>query len=115
MYGRTHCYLADGYYREWLDNIEALRRRFPADAVLHVGHGGPLGAADWDWQRGYLETFVDAVRSADWSEPTAAHDEVVAAMRRYLPTDRLAFLMELSVDPLAAQMELVETAPPANP
>lgn len=110
MYGRKHCFLADGYYSEWLTNIETLRRRFRADAEFHVGHGGPLSSADWDWQKGYLETFVAALRDADWSDRDAARDGVVATMRRYLPTDELAFLMELSVDPLAAQMGLIEDA-----
>jgi glyoxylase-like metal-dependent hydrolase (beta-lactamase superfamily II) len=106
MYGRKHCYLADGYHAEWLANIERLRERFPADAVFHVGHGGPLGSADWDWQRGYIETFVEAVERADWADAGAARTEVVAAMHRYLPTDELSFLMELSVDPVAAQLGL---------
>jgi hypothetical protein len=106
MYGRKHCYLADGYHSEWLANIERLRERLPADAVLHVGHGGPLGSADWDWQRGYIETFIEAVERADWSDAGAARAGVVAAMHRYLPTNELSFLMELSVDPVAAQLGL---------
>ena len=107
MSGGMHCYLADGYVAEWLANIETLRARFPADAVFHVGHGGPLGKGDWDWQRGYLETFVAAVENADWADPAAARAAVVAAMHAYLPTDRLSFLMELSVEPLAGAMGLL--------
>jgi hypothetical protein len=110
MYGRTHCYLADGYHAEWLHNIATLPDRFPVDAVLYVGHGGPLGAGDWDWQRGYIETFVDAVRNAHWADPDAAHAEVVATMKRYLPTDELEFLMDLSIEPVAAGMGLIEPA-----
>jgi glyoxylase-like metal-dependent hydrolase (beta-lactamase superfamily II) len=107
MSGRKHCYLADGFYEEWLANIETLRARFPGDAVFHVGHGGPLGSGDWDWQRGYIETFVSAVESANWSHPDAAHASVLAAMMEYLPTDELAFLMELSIEPVATQLGLL--------
>jgi glyoxylase-like metal-dependent hydrolase (beta-lactamase superfamily II) len=110
IYGRKHCYLADGYYREWLENIERLRRRFPEDAVLHLGHGGPATAADWDWQRTYIETFVAAVSDADWSSPQQAHGQVVAAMTRFLPTDELQFLMELSIEPVAQQLGLIPAA-----
>jgi glyoxylase-like metal-dependent hydrolase (beta-lactamase superfamily II) len=106
MYGRKHCYLADGFHREWLANIERLRAQFPDDATFHVGHGGPLGSADWDWQREYIETFVTAIENADWSDPDAAHATVAAAMKAYLPTDQLAFLMELSIDPVAARLAL---------
>ena len=55
-----------------------------------------------------------AVRGAARSDPAAAHDEVVAEMKRYPPTDELAFLMDLSVDPIAAQMGLTEPAPAAS-
>ena len=106
IYGQKHCYLADGFHQEWLANIERLRERFPSDAVFHIGHGGPAGPADWDWQRGYIETFLEAVESADWSNAEQAHASVVATMKRYLPTDELLFLMELSIEPVANQLGL---------
>lgn len=104
IYGHRHCYLADGFHREWLENIAILRDRFPTDAVLYVGHGGPVGQGDWDWQRRYLETFLDAARAADWSDPDKAHAAVVEQMMRFLPSDKLQFLMELSIEPVAAQL-----------
>ena len=107
IYGQKHCYLADGFHQQWLDNIEVLRARFPSDAVFHIGHGGPAGPGDWDWQRSYIETFLEAVRAADWSSPEQAQAAVVAEMKRFLPTDELSFLMELSVEPVAAQLGLV--------
>jgi glyoxylase-like metal-dependent hydrolase (beta-lactamase superfamily II) len=107
IYDHTHCYLADGFYAEWLANIERLRARFPEDAVFHIGHGGPVGPEMWDWQRGYIETFLDAVSSADWSEPERATATVVARMNAYEPSDELRFLMELSIEPVAMKLGLV--------
>ena len=104
IYDHMHCYLADGFYEEWLTNIQRLRERLHADAVLHIGHGGPAGRADWHWQRGYIETFVDAVARADWSDAESARASVVGAMTTYLPSDRLQFLMELSIDPVARKL-----------
>jgi glyoxylase-like metal-dependent hydrolase (beta-lactamase superfamily II) len=98
IYDHKHCYLADGYHQQWLANIEMLRERFPADVVFHVGHGGPVGADEFDWQRRYIETFLDAVHTADWSKPDQAHASVVARMKQYLPSDELQFLMELSIE-----------------
>jgi glyoxylase-like metal-dependent hydrolase (beta-lactamase superfamily II) len=106
IYDRRHCFLADGFYERWLANIAELRERFPEDVVFHIGHGGPVGLADFDWQRRYIEIFVDAVESADWSEPDKAHGAVLGSMREYLPTDELLFLMELSIEPVAAQLQL---------
>jgi glyoxylase-like metal-dependent hydrolase (beta-lactamase superfamily II) len=109
IYGRRHCFLADGFHQQWLENIETLRGRFPSDAVFHIGHGGPAGPADWDWQQRYIETFLDAVRAADWSSPEQAHGSVVAEMKQLLPPDELQFLMELSIEPVAAQLGLHES------
>jgi glyoxylase-like metal-dependent hydrolase (beta-lactamase superfamily II) len=109
IYGQKHCFLADGFHQEWLTNIERLRERFPSDAVFHIGHGGPAGPADWDWQRGYIETFLEAVKGADWSNAAQAHASIVATMKRFLPTDELLFLMELSIEPVADQLGLPST------
>jgi glyoxylase-like metal-dependent hydrolase (beta-lactamase superfamily II) len=99
-YDRHHCYLADGFTGEWLATIDRLGRELPAGATLHPGHGEPCGLEVLDWQRGYLETMLDAVRAADWGDTDAGHAAVAARMRAYLPSERLAFLMELSIDPL---------------
>jgi glyoxylase-like metal-dependent hydrolase (beta-lactamase superfamily II) len=109
IYDHKHCFLADGFHERWLANIETLRARFPSDAVFHIGHGGPVGPSAWDWQRDYIEAFLGAVAGADWANPELAHAAVVAEMKRFLPTDELQFLMELSIEPVAAQLGL--TAP----
>ena len=110
IYDQKHCFLADGFYARWLANIETLRERFHSDAVFHVGHGGPVDPSAWDWQRDYIETFLGAVAAADWADPELAHAAVVAEMTRYLPTDELQFLMELSIEPVAAQLGLTASA-----
>jgi glyoxylase-like metal-dependent hydrolase (beta-lactamase superfamily II) len=109
IYDHKHCYLADGFHREWLANIATLRERFPADASFYIGHGGPVGAEMWDWQRGYIETFLDALSHTDWGEPEKAKAAVIARMKRYEPTDELQFLMELSIEPVAQQLGLLRT------
>jgi glyoxylase-like metal-dependent hydrolase (beta-lactamase superfamily II) len=107
IYDHKHCYLADGFYAEWLANIEKLRARFPDEAVFYVGHGGPVDRDMWDWQRGYIELFLDAVSSADWSGPEQAKATVVARMKEYEPSEELHFLMELSIEPVAARLGLL--------
>jgi glyoxylase-like metal-dependent hydrolase (beta-lactamase superfamily II) len=110
VYDHKHAYLADGFFEEWLRNLERLRGELPADATLHIGHGGPVSPAHFDGQREYVETFVDAVRTADWSQADTARHAVVERMTRLLPTDQLRFLMELSIDPVAARLGLVQAA-----
>ena len=104
IYDHRHCFLGDGFHREWLANIATLRQRFPDDATFHIGHGGPVGGEMWDWQRGYIETFVAAVGDAEWAEPEQAKATVIARIKEYEPTDELQFLMELSIEPVAEQL-----------
>jgi hypothetical protein len=64
----------------------------------------------WDWQRGYIELFLDVVSNADWSEPDRAKNAVVARMKEYEPSDELQFLMELSIEPVAAKQGLLSVS-----
>ena len=108
VYDRKHAYLADGFFEEWLGHLDRLQRELPGDATLHIGHGGPVTPDRFDEQRLYVGTFVDAVRSANWSQPDNARATIVQRMTTLLPTDELRFLMELSIDPLAARLGIVQ-------
>ena len=79
--------------------------------MLYVGHGGPVDAGAWDWQKGYIETFLGAVEAADWSDPEAAKAAVVQAAHDYLPAEELSFLMELSVEPIAGMLGKLKPNP----
>jgi glyoxylase-like metal-dependent hydrolase (beta-lactamase superfamily II) len=109
-YHGMHAYLADGFHGEWLAHIARLRAELPPDATLYLGHGEPGGLELLDEQARYIETFVAAVREVDWSEPERARAAVVDTMTRFLPSEELRFLMELSVDPLAEQLGVKEAA-----
>jgi glyoxylase-like metal-dependent hydrolase (beta-lactamase superfamily II) len=104
IYDHKHAYLADGFFEEWLAHLERLRQELPSDAILRIGHGGPVAPAHLDWQREYVETFVEAVRGAEWTQPDRARAAVVERMTRLLPTGELQFLMELSIEPVAAKL-----------
>jgi glyoxylase-like metal-dependent hydrolase (beta-lactamase superfamily II) len=105
IYDHKHAYLADGFCTDWLAHIARLERELPADAILQIGHGRPVTPATFAWQRQYIETFIDAVNHADWSQPTVAKAAVVRAVTEFLPTEELQFLMELSIEPIAAQLK----------
>ena len=76
--------------------------------TLLPGHGDRGGRQLLEWQRGYIERFVDAVQVGDWSDPERAKQGVVEAMEAYLQADELRFLMELSIEPVAAELGLVD-------
>jgi glyoxylase-like metal-dependent hydrolase (beta-lactamase superfamily II) len=108
-YQQMHSYLADGHWEAWLANIKRLRAELPGDVELHFGHGDPT-PAPFDWQESYINLFIEAIQEADWSDRDAAKAEVVGRMAEYLPDGELRFLMELSVEPMAAKLGLVADA-----
>jgi glyoxylase-like metal-dependent hydrolase (beta-lactamase superfamily II) len=105
-YDRHHCYLADGHHQRWLSNIARLRSELPFGVTLHPGHGEPCGVEVLGWQEGYINTFLESITAADWSDRESAEQAVIARMRDYLPSDDLLFLMTLSIDPIARQLAL---------
>jgi len=109
-YQRMHCYLADGHWESWLANIDRLRGQLAPEAELHFGHGDPAPSWPFDWQEVYITTFIEAIQAADWSDPAAAKDDVVRRMTAYLRGGELQFLMELSVEPVAAKLGLLPNA-----
>jgi glyoxylase-like metal-dependent hydrolase (beta-lactamase superfamily II) len=110
-YNHMHCYLADGHWKAWLVNLDRLTGDLPADVTLLPGHGDRAGRELLDWQRGYIERFVDAVLVGDWSDPERAKQGVVEAVASYLEADDLRFLMELSIEPVAAKLGVIEPSP----
>jgi glyoxylase-like metal-dependent hydrolase (beta-lactamase superfamily II) len=103
-----HCYLADCHWESWLANLDRLAADLPATVTLLPGHGDRAGRELLDWQRGYIDRFVEAVRAADWSDPELAKQAVGEAMGSYLRRVDLRFLMELSIEPVAAKLRLLE-------
>jgi glyoxylase-like metal-dependent hydrolase (beta-lactamase superfamily II) len=113
-YNRMHCYLADGHWKAWLANLDRLNGELPADVTLLPGHGDRAGRELLDWQRGYIERFTEAVRVGDWSSPERAKQRVVEEIESYLHADDLRFLMELSIEPAATQLGVLEPSRPAD-
>lgn len=111
-YNHMHCYLADGHWESWLANLDTLATDLPAAVALLPGHGDQAGRELLDWQRGYVERFVEAVRAGDWSDPGRARQAVVEAMVSYLPATELRFLMELSAEPVASKLGLLAPSHP---
>lgn len=111
-YNHMHCYLADGHWKAWLANLDRLAGDLPAEVTLLPGHGDRAGRELLDWQRGYIERFTEAVLVGDWSDPERAKRRVVEEIGSYLQASDLRFLMELSIEPVAVELGLLEPSPP---
>lgn len=103
-------YLADGHYSAWLASLEQLRDEAPAGAVFYVGHGAPAGRDGVAAQRDYIDAFVDVVgRSLDL-DADQRRGQVLTRMLPLVSDHRLQFLMELSIEPVAAALRAAGTA-----
>ena len=102
VYNKMHGYFADGYHHEWLTALDVWAKALPEDAVLYQGHGDtPVLKAQLDWQRAYIERFIDAVKRASGEN---LEQQVTKDMKSFLPNDDLLFLMQLSVAPAKEQL-----------
>jgi hypothetical protein len=103
-----HAFLADGFFDHWLANLEEARRVLPADTTLFIGHGQPVAGLDiLQWQTDYIQRFVDVLGTTverDDRQGDALVEAVTAAMKEFLPSDDLLFLMRLSIEPMRAQL-----------
>jgi glyoxylase-like metal-dependent hydrolase (beta-lactamase superfamily II) len=92
----VHAFFGDGHALHWLEILDRLERESPPDTKFYVGHGdSPTDKAALGRQRAYIEKFVEIVKHLDRETPVSqdTQNRVVAAMREYLPTDDLLFLL----------------------
>jgi glyoxylase-like metal-dependent hydrolase (beta-lactamase superfamily II) len=107
-YGLMHAFMADNQNPSWKRAIERVQSELQEDAVLHIGHGPPITPGFLRWQATYLDIFENALRRADWSDAAGAQASVTEAMRAYLPSEELLFLMQLSIAPNAQRLGLTK-------
>lgn len=101
VFSLMHAYMADVQNPAWLAALDRLKTDLHEDTLLYVGHGTSATPALLAWQRTYIQQFDAAIERADWSDPDAATAFVMEAMSDYLPSEALAFLLQLSIPPNA--------------
>jgi glyoxylase-like metal-dependent hydrolase (beta-lactamase superfamily II) len=105
VYNHMHAYLLDGYYQAWLKNLDRFKNEFKAGTILYMGHGEPASTELLDWQTAYIQTFINAVKAEQGNETKIMQQQVTEKMKAFLPTDDLLFLMQLSIEPIAAKLK----------
>lgn len=106
---RVHAYLADGHYKEWLQNLSFLKEELQGFETIYPGHGEPGGLELLEWQEQYINTYVGHVKEllGDRDQLTVEDKaELTGRMKEFLPNTKLEFLIGLSADVVAAQVKL---------
>lgn len=93
-----HCFFRDGYVFEWQKTLNRFKEMFDSVSTrFYVGHGEkPVGMEAVDWQIGYNNAFINAIAALrDLSIPVreTSQNEVLAAMKAYLPNEATLFLL----------------------
>lgn len=99
---RCHCFFRDGHTPEWLKILDRLEKAFDQSTQIYIGHGAsPSTVEAIEWQRGYINAFLDAVASLkDRSVPVSrkTQEKVIAAVQKYLPGETTLFLLDYEMD-----------------
>ena len=107
VFNGTHSYLADGHTGEWLNNLVRIRSLLPDTTLIYPGHGDPGDVKLFDTQEAYLRAYRQAVAELSRGRATltdAQKNDVVARMKRFLPVEKLAFMIELGAGAVAAEL-----------
>jgi glyoxylase-like metal-dependent hydrolase (beta-lactamase superfamily II) len=94
-----HNFYHDGHVFEWQQILQGLKQEFSGQSVrLYIGHGeAPAGIQAVDWQIGYNNAFINSISALeDRSIPVSqtSQDNVLTAMKTYLPSDATLFLLQ---------------------
>jgi glyoxylase-like metal-dependent hydrolase (beta-lactamase superfamily II) len=107
VFNGTHSYIADGKVLRWLANIERFRALLEGVATLYPGHGRAGGIELLDAQKNYLLAYCAAVLEVAGDGAATdeqAKEELAGRMRRVLPGAPLEFMIGLSADAVAAEL-----------
>jgi len=107
VFNGTHSYIADGRVLRWLANIERFRALLEGVATLYPGHGRAGGVELLDAQKDYLLAYCTTVLEVAGDSATTderAKEELARRMRRFLQGAPLEFMIGLSADAVAAEL-----------
>lgn len=100
---KVHAYLNDGHTADWLHHLTDLRKALKNVKLLYPGHGLPGGLELLDWQKKYLDAYLTALKPL-WDDKRITDEEKTALteeMKKFLPNDKLIFLVGLGAEPTA--------------
>jgi glyoxylase-like metal-dependent hydrolase (beta-lactamase superfamily II) len=107
MHG-VHAWLAEGQSGSWLAALALAERELGAVKTIYPGHGDAApAAAALAWQRRYLDRYRDAVRALAAGRTKlddGQRKSLTAAMAKLVPGGKLAVLVGMSADAVAAEL-----------
>jgi glyoxylase-like metal-dependent hydrolase (beta-lactamase superfamily II) len=108
VFNGTHSYVADGHLLAWLANLAHVERLCEGMDPVFPGHGTPASSKQLvAQQRDYLLTLASHVKELAGGKPSlgdAAKAELEKRMTAQYPDAGLTFLIGMSADPIAREI-----------
>jgi glyoxylase-like metal-dependent hydrolase (beta-lactamase superfamily II) len=105
VYYRVHPWLAEGRSRQWLEQLDLVKKRYADTVQMFNGHGESSAIQGLDEQIEYITSFqdlVDQYRQGD-AVDEVRKSEIRKIMLAKYPTYPLDFLIEMNVDGMAQE------------
>lgn len=102
-----HAYVSDGHTTAWLKNLERLEQELKGIERLYPGHGESGRLELFQAQRRYVVAYRAAIAALAQGRPTLTDEqkkELASRMNEFLPSPKLAFLVPLGADAVAAEL-----------
>jgi glyoxylase-like metal-dependent hydrolase (beta-lactamase superfamily II) len=107
IFNGAHSYVADGHVSDWLNNLRRVHSLLPKNALIYPGHGAPGNMALFESQENYLREYrqaIQAIANGKSFLDESQKKELVQRIKRFLPTQNLEFMIELSADAVAKEI-----------
>lgn len=107
---KVHAYLSDGHPSDWLRHLSELKTVLKDVSILYPGHGLPGGLEMLDWQKKYIDVYLENLKPLSADKKITEEDKaaLTKAMQKFLPNDKLAFLIGLGAEPVAKSVYKIE-------
>ncbi|UYZ64485.1 MBL fold metallo-hydrolase [Hymenobacter weizhouensis] len=108
LYHNTHAWLMDGHTTEWVSQLAAVKKAYPAAETVYAGHGGATTLAALDQQADYIrfvQTTVHGAAAAGTPLSAAAKARVKTQVQQRYPSYGLDLLIDMNTDVLAKETQ----------
>lgn len=95
VYNHMHTFFRDGHAAHWLSQLDACIKQYDHTTIFHTGHGEDMGIEAFFWEKGYIEAFLNILKSLLNGRDAISDEEkasLIKKMQAYLPSDKLLML-----------------------
>ena len=108
VFNGFHSYIADNHISDWLNNLDKAKDLLANASIIYPGHGRPGSLELLQSQKDYLMVYSDIVKELSDGKrflTEEAKKTLTQRMEEFLPGAGLSFLISLSVDSVAVELD----------